>query len=160
MAVQRKSRMASSRTGNNGNGRSASREVDPVVILNQLNRRVHATQDVDEVSLLHLEAIVEKMGYEAGMVAILNRSRAALEGRIAMNCDETLVRQLDVSIGDSESVMVEVAMGAEPVIIRRDASEGRVLSPLKDVLGEGKSCTGIVLPLLNGIEPPRCCQQQ
>lgn len=94
------------------------------------------------------------------MVAILNRSRAALEGRIAMNCDETLARSLDVSIGDSESVMVDVAMGAEPVVIRRDATESRVLSPLKDVLGEGKSCTGIVLPLLNGIEPPRCCQQQ
>jgi PAS domain S-box-containing protein len=136
------------------------RDVDPVVILNQLNRRVHATQDVDEVCLLHLEAIVEKMGYEAAMVALLNRQRAALEGRIAMNCDETLVRQLDVSIGDSESVMVEVAMGAEPVVIHRDAHESRVLSPLKDVLGEGRSCTGIVLPLLNGIEPPHCCQQQ
>ncbi len=158
MAVQRKASIASS--SRTGNGRAISRELDPVLILNQLNRRVHATQDVDEVSLLHLEAIVEKMGYEAAMVAILNRSRAALEGRIAMNCDETLVRQLDVSIGDSESVMVEVAMGAEPVIIRRDASEGRVLSPLKVVLGEGKSCTGIVLPLLNGIEPPHCCQQQ
>ena len=96
--------------------------------------------------LLHLEAIVEKMGYEAAMVAILNRGRAALEGRIAMNCDETLVRQLDVSIGDSESVMVDVAMGAEPVLIRRDVREGRVLSPLRGVLGEGRSCAGIVMP--------------
>jgi PAS domain S-box-containing protein len=146
--------------GRNSRNGVSSRELDPVLILNQLNRRVHATQDVDEVCLLHLEAIVEKMGYEAAMVAILNRGRAALEGRIAMNCDEALARRLDVSIDDSESVMVEVAMGAEPVIIRRDAREGRVLSPLKDVLGEGKSCTGIVLPLLNGIEPPRCCQQQ
>ncbi|HLG69532.1 MAG TPA: ATP-binding protein [Chloroflexota bacterium] len=151
---------AAERGGSNGRGLLSARDLDPVLILNQLNRRVHATQDVDEVCLLHLEAIVEKMGYEAAMVAILNRSRAALEGRIAMNCDDTMVRSLDVSIGDSESVMVEVAMGAEPVVIRRNASEGRVLSPLKDVLGEGKSCTGIVLPLLNGIEPPRCCQQQ
>src|SRR5712692_3690673 len=141
-------------------GRIRRDALDPVVILNQLNRRVHATQDVDEVCLLHLEAIVEKMGYEAAMVAILNRGRAALEGCIAMNCDETLARSLDVSIDDSESVMVEVAMGAEPVVIRRGATEGRVLSPLRDVLGEGRSCTGIVLPLLNGIEPPRCCQQQ
>src|SRR5579871_5124123 len=95
--------------GRNGNARPvASKDLrEPVLILNQLNRRVHATQDVDEVCLLHLEAIVEKMGYEAGMVAILNRSRAALEGRIAMNCDEQLVGQLDVSIDDSESVMVE-----------------------------------------------------
>lgn len=158
--AQRKSPAASSRSGRNGRSGAGARDVDPVLILNQLNRRVHATQDVDEVCLLHLEAIVEKMGYEGAMVAILNRSRAALEGRIAMNCDETLARSLDVSIDDSESVMVEVAMGGEPVIIRRDVSEGRVLSPLKDVLGEGRSCTGIVLPLLNGIEPPRCCQPQ
>src|SRR5690348_15146599 len=98
---------SSKRGARNGNGAVApprngavprTRDVDPVVILNQLNRRVHATQDVDEVCLLHLEAIVERMGYEAGMVALLNRGRAALEGRIAMNCDETLVRQLDVSI--------------------------------------------------------------
>jgi PAS domain S-box-containing protein len=144
----------------NANGRGGKDAPDPVVILNQLNRRVHATQDVDEVCLLHLEAIVERMGYEAAMVALLHRGRAVLEGRIAMNCDETLVRSLDVSIDDSESVMVEVAMRAEPVVIRRDAREGRVLSPLRDVLGEGRSCTGIVLPLLNGIEPPHCCQQQ
>src|SRR5579862_1090334 len=162
MAIQGPAqRKSTDKRGSRGNGRaSRNRDVDPVLILNQLNRRVHATQDIDEVCLLHLEAVVEKMGYEAAMVALLNRSRAALEGRIAMNCDETLVRQLDVSIGDSESVMVEVAMGAEPVVIHRDAREGRVLSPLKDVLGEGRSCTGIVLPLLNGIEPPQCCQQR
>ena len=105
--LQRKAPPVSSRNSHAG-GKDAP---DPVVIINQLNRRVLATQDVDEVCLLHLEAIVEKMGYEAAMVAILNRGRAALEGRIAMNCDETLVRQLDVSIGDSESVMVDVAMG-------------------------------------------------
>jgi PAS domain S-box-containing protein len=161
MAVERAPRRKPPSPARVGSGHGlSSRELDPVLILNQLNRRVHASQDVDEVCLLHLEAIVEKMGYEAGMVAILNRTRAALEGRIAMNCDERLARELDVSIGDSESVMVEVAMGAEPVVIRRDAQEGRVLSPLKDVLGEGRSCTGIVLPLLNGIEPPRCCQQE
>jgi len=156
MAIQRPPQRKIASRG----GRIRRDALDPVVILNQLNRRVHATQDVDEVCLLHLEAIVEKMGYEAAMVAILNRGRAALEGCIAMNCDETLARSLDVSIDDSESVMVEVAMGAEPVVIRRGATEGRVLSPLRDVLGEGRSCTGIVLPLLNGIEPPRCCQQQ
>src|SRR5437588_12132282 len=116
--------------GADANG-SRRRDLDAVAILNQLNRRVHAMQDADEVCLLHLEAVVEKLGYEAAMVAILNRNRAALEGRFAMNCDERLVRQLDVSIGDSESVMVDVAMGAEPVLIRRDAREGRVLSPLK-----------------------------
>jgi PAS domain S-box-containing protein len=163
MAVQRPpQRKSSQRATTNAAGRAGltPRELDPVLILNQLNRRVHATQDVDEVCLLHLEAVVEKLGYEAAMVAILNRSRATLEGRIAMNCDEALARSVDVSIGDSESVMVEVAMGGEPVVIRRNASEGRVLSPLKDVLGEGRSCTGIVLPLLNGIGPARCCQQQ
>src|SRR5712691_10824697 len=132
MAIQRPPQRKIASRG----GRIRRDALDPVVILNQLNRRVHATQDVDEVCLLHLEAIVEKMGYEAAMVAILNRGRAALEGCIAMNCDETLARSLDVSIDDSESVMVEVAMGAEPVVIRRGATEGRVLSPL------------------------RCCQQQ
>ncbi|HVA22779.1 MAG TPA: ATP-binding protein [Chloroflexota bacterium] len=160
MAIQRPPRGRATDSAKNRRNGLSSRQLDPVLLLNQLNRRVHATQDVDEVCLLHLEAIVEKMGYEAAMVAILNRGRAALEGRIAMNIDERLVRELDVSIGDSESVMVEVAMGAEPVVIRRDARESRVLSPLKDVLGEGRSCTGIVLPLLNGIEPPHCCQQQ
>jgi PAS domain S-box-containing protein len=162
MAIQGPTqRRGAAKRGGGPNGHALrDRDIDPVIILNQLNRRVHGTQDIDEVCLLHLEAIVEKMGYEAAMVALLNRSRGALEGRIAMNCDDTLVRSLDVSIGDSESVMVEVAMGAKPVVIYREAQESRVLSPLKDVLGEGRSCTGIVVPLLNGIEPPRCCQQQ
>ncbi|MBV9119742.1 MAG: GAF domain-containing protein, partial [Chloroflexi bacterium] len=159
MAVERAPRRAVKAVRRNGrNGLSNGR--DPVLILNQLNRRVHASQDVDEVCLLHLEAIVERMGYEAAMVALLNRNRAALEGRIAMNTDEQLVHSLDVSIDDSESVLVEVAMGAEPVVIRRDAREGRVLSPLRDVLGEGRSCTGIVMPLLNGLDVPRCCQRE
>jgi PAS domain S-box-containing protein len=147
--------------GSTGSGRGPSREGrDPVLILNQLNRRVHASQDVDEVCLLHLEAIVERLGYEAAMVALLNRGRAALEGRIAMNADEHMVHSLDVSIDDSESLLSEVALGAEPVLIRRDAREGRVLSPLKDVLGEGRSCCGIVLPLLNGLDVPHCCQPE
>src|SRR5579884_1835034 len=116
MAIEQAARRRGRSAGGGRSGQTREGR-DPVLILNQLNRRVHASQDVDEVCLLHLEAIVERLGYEAAMVALLNRGRAVLEGRIAMNCDETLVRSLDVSIDDSESVMVEVAMRAEPVVI-------------------------------------------
>ncbi len=154
MAVQH-----SAKSGGQGQPTPPGRDSpDPVLVLNQLNRRVHASQDVDEVCLLHLEAIVEKLGYEAGMVAILNRASGSLEGRIAMNWDQQLVSQINVSIDDSESVMVDVAMRATPELVPRDSHEGRVLSPLKDILGRDRSCSGVVLPLLNGIETPRCCQ--